>query len=44
MSGTFGSIGTAASALRYHQSVMEVASGNIANTQIQVVLRPVRTQ
>lgn len=31
MSGTFGSIGTAASALRYHQSVMEVASGNIAN-------------
>ncbi|MDR7252853.1 flagellar hook-associated protein 1 FlgK [Nocardioides sp. BE266] len=31
MSGTFGSIGSAASALRYHQSVMEVASGNIAN-------------
>lgn len=31
MSGTFGSVNTAASALRYHQSVMEVASGNIAN-------------
>ncbi|GAA1436075.1 flagellar hook-associated protein FlgK [Mycobacterium cookii] len=31
MSGTFGSISTSASALRYHQAVMEVASGNIAN-------------
>nr|WP_300054111.1 flagellar hook-associated protein FlgK [uncultured Nocardioides sp.] len=31
MPGTFGSLTTSASALRYHQSVMEVASGNIAN-------------
>ena len=31
MGGTFGSVGTALSALRYHQSVMDVASGNIAN-------------
>ncbi|MBC2932314.1 flagellar hook-associated protein FlgK [Nocardioides sp. zg-1228] len=31
MAGTFGSISTSASALRYHQAVMEVASGNIAN-------------
>lgn len=31
MSGTFGSVNTSASALRYHQAVMEVASGNIAN-------------
>ena len=31
MAGTFGSLTTSASALRYHQSVMEVASGNIAN-------------
>ncbi|SEB90216.1 flagellar hook-associated protein 1 FlgK [Nocardioides exalbidus] len=31
MAGTFGSVNTAASALRYHQAVMEVASGNIAN-------------
>jgi flagellar hook-associated protein 1 len=31
MAGSFGSINTAASALRYHQAVMEVASGNIAN-------------
>ncbi|KRF37469.1 flagellar hook-associated protein FlgK [Nocardioides sp. Soil805] len=31
MSGTFGSVNTALSALRYHQTVMDVASGNIAN-------------
>ncbi|RYB94222.1 flagellar hook-associated protein FlgK [Nocardioides oleivorans] len=31
MAGSFGSVNTAASALRYHQAVMEVASGNIAN-------------
>ncbi|MBS2940017.1 flagellar hook-associated protein FlgK [Nocardioides sp. J2M5] len=31
MAGTFGSINATASALRYHQAVMEVASGNIAN-------------
>lgn len=31
MSGTFGMVNTAAGALRYHQAVMEVASGNIAN-------------
>jgi len=31
MSGTFGSINTSASALRFHQAAMEVASGNIAN-------------
>ena len=31
MSGTFGSVNTALSALRYHQVVMDVASGNIAN-------------
>ncbi|MCF6378251.1 flagellar hook-associated protein FlgK [Nocardioides KLBMP 9356] len=31
MTGSFGSLNTALSALRYHQSVMDVASGNIAN-------------
>lgn len=31
MPGTFGMVNTSASALRYHQAVMEVASGNIAN-------------
>lgn len=31
MVGTLGSVGTALSALRYHQAVMDVASGNIAN-------------
>lgn len=31
MGGTFGSVNTALSALRYHQVVMDVASGNIAN-------------
>ena len=31
MAGSFGSISNAASALRYHQAVMEVASGNTAN-------------
>lgn len=31
MPGTFGSVNTALSGLRYHQVVMDVASGNIAN-------------
>ncbi len=31
MGGSFGSINTALSALRYHQVVMDTASGNIAN-------------
>jgi flagellar hook-associated protein 1 FlgK len=31
VSGTFGSVNTALSALRYHQVVMDVSSGNIAN-------------
>lgn len=31
MAGTFGSVNGALSALRYHQVVMDVASGNVAN-------------
>lgn len=35
MAGTLSSVNNAASALRYHQSVMEVASGNIANVSTE---------
>ena len=35
MSSTFGSVNNALSALRYHQSVMDVASGNIANVSTE---------
>ena len=39
MSGTFGSVNTAMGALRYHQVVMDVASGNIANVSTDGYVR-----
>lgn len=35
MPGTFGSVNNALSALRYHQVVMDVASGNVANVSTE---------
>jgi len=39
MSGTFSSLGTALSALRYHRVAMDVASGNIANAATEGYVR-----
>lgn len=39
MSGTFSSLGTALSALRYHRVAMDVASGNIANATTEGYVR-----